>query len=192
MIFHENLLQGRGHLRGGWRLLARPLTALYLGMDGRMASTPADGLSAAQRAELEARWNSHPGMQHLGARVDLSTPGLVRATIDPIQPYHRGGLGTEAVNGAVIAGMFDLVIGLAGYLHTLGRRAGVAELSIHFLRPVEGDRFQVTGWPTRVGHNLVFARAELRDQRGVVCAESSGVVAVSGRAHGEAPSGVAL
>jgi acyl-coenzyme A thioesterase PaaI-like protein len=151
-----------------------------------------DGLSPAQRAELEERWNSHPGMQHLGARVDLSTPGLVRASIDPIQPYHRGGLGTEAVNGAVIAGMFDLVIGLAGYLHTLGRRAGVAQLTVHFLRPVEGDRFQVTGWPTRVGHNLIFARAELRDQRGVVCAEASGVVAVSGRAHAETPGAVSL
>lgn len=126
-------------------------------------------------------WNAHPGMKHMGWRVDLSSPGLVRAYLDPVLPHHRGGLGTEAVNGAVIAGMFDLVIGLSGYLHTLGRRAGVAQLSIQYLRPVEGDRLQVTGWPTRVGRSLVFASGELRDQRGTVCARCDGIVAVSSR-----------
>src|SRR5512147_2119925 len=138
-------------------------------------------LTEAQRAEMAAQWNQHPGMKHLGATLDLSIPGLVRATIDPLMPFHRGGLGTEAVNGAVIAGMFDLVIGLAGYLYTRGQRAGVAQLSMQFLRPVEGERLQVTGWPTRVGLSLVFAAAELRDQTGRVCAVCDGMVAVSGR-----------
>ncbi len=158
-----------------------------------MAGTVNDqALTDAQRSELAAQWNQHPGMKHMGAVVDLSIAGMVRATIDPLRPHHRGGLGTDAVNGGIIAGMFDLVIGLAGYLHTLGRRAGVAQLNIQFLRPVEGDRLQVTGWPTRVGHNLVFAAAELRDQNGRVCAVCSGMVAVSGRAHGERPEAVSL
>lgn len=147
-----------------------------------------DELTAAQRSEMAAHWNGHPGMQHVGARVDLSTPNRVRAVVDPIQPFHRGGLGTEAVNGAVIAGLFDLVIGLSGYLHTRGRRAGVAQLNIQFLRPVEGDRLEVTGWPTRVGLNLVFAAAELRDERGRLCAACDGIVAVSGRAQSGQPS----
>jgi len=149
-------------------------------------------LTESQRAEMAAEWNQHPGMRHLGATLDLSLPDLVRATIDPLQPVHRGGLGTDAVNGAVIAGMFDLVVGLAGYLHTRGRRAGVAQLNIQFLRPVEGDRLQVSGWPTRVGHNLVFAAAELRDQHGRVCAVCQGMVVVSGRAHGERSGTVSL
>ncbi len=149
-------------------------------------------LTETQRAEMAAQWNQHPGMKHMGATLDLSIPGLVRASIDPLQPFHRGGLRTDAVNGAVIAGMFDLVIGLAGYLHTRGRRAGVAQLNIQFLRPVEGDRLQVTGWPTRVGINLVFAAAELRDQNGRVCAVCNGMVAVSGRSHGEPPEAVSL
>lgn len=139
-------------------------------------------LSPQQREELAALWNSHPGMKHMGAEVDLSTPGEVRAFIDPIQPHHRGGLGTHAVNGAVIAGMFDLVIGLTGFFHVRGRRAGVAQLNIQFLRPVEGDRFDVRGRPTRVGKNLIFAAAELTDEQGNVCARCDGIMAVSGSA----------
>lgn len=146
---------------------------------------PDDYPSDAGRAELAALWNDHPGMKHMGARVDLSTPGEVHVVIDPIQPFHRGGLGTDAVNGAVISGMFDLVTGLSGYLSTLGKRAGVAQLSIQFLRPVLGDRFEVNGRPVRVGHNLIFTSAELHDERGVVCAKCSGIVAVSGERGGE-------
>lgn len=139
-----------------------------------------DWLTESERAEFEQLWNDHPGMRHMGARVDLSIPGEVHCRVDPIEPHHRGGLGTEAVNGAVIAGIFDLVIGLAGYVHTRGRRAGVAQLSIQFLRPVLGDRFDTVARPARVGTNLVFSTAELRDQEGVVCARCDGIVAVAG------------
>jgi acyl-coenzyme A thioesterase PaaI-like protein len=139
-----------------------------------------------QLQAFQAKWNQHPGMRHMGATLDLSDPGRVRAIVDPIEPYHRGGLGTDAVNGAVIAGVFDLVIGLSGYLQTVGHRAGVAQLSIQFLRPVRGSRFEVIGWPVRVGHTLVFATAELRDESGIVCARCDGMVAISG---GEVPPG---
>ena len=153
---------------------------------------PADGilpkLSPSELEEFEVEWNAHPGMRHMGARLDLSTPGLVRTVVDPILPEHRGGLGTEAVNGAVIAGLFDLVIGLSGYLQTAGRRAGVAQLSIQFLRPVLGDRFEVIGRPVRAGKTLVFATAELVDERGVPCARCDGIVAVAGGDVGAGPA----
>ena len=144
----------------------------------------ADWLTDPDRVAFERQWNDHPGMRHMGARVDLSTPGLVRCVVDPIQAHHRGGLGTEALNGAVIAGVFDLVIGLSGYVHTRGRRAGVAQLSIQFLRPVLGDRFEAVARQARVGTNLVFSSAELLDERGVVCARCDGIVAVAGTDRG--------
>jgi len=127
-------------------------------------------------------------MKHMGCRVDLSEPGVIRAVVDPVRPEHRGGLQTDAVNGAVIAGIFDLVIGLSGYVHTRGRRAGVAQLNIHFLRPLNGNRFDAIATPTRVGANLIFSAAEMRDERGVVCARCEGIVAVSGKT----PAGAAL
>jgi uncharacterized protein (TIGR00369 family) len=149
-----------------------------------------DWPSEPERAEFERLWNVHPGMRHMGCRVDLATPGQVRCIVDPIRPEHRGGLGTDAVNGAIIAGVFDLIIGLAGYVHTRGRRAGVAQLSIQFLRPVLGDRFSAVARPARVGTNLVFSSAELMDERGVVCARCDGIVAVSGKDHGTKPGAI--
>jgi acyl-coenzyme A thioesterase PaaI-like protein len=129
--------------------------------------------------ELTERWNQHPGIARMGIRLDLSTPGAVRADVDPIEPHHRGGMGTPAVNGPTIAGVFDLVTGLTGYLQAVGKRVGVAQLSIQFLRPVHGDRFHVIGRPTRAGRSLVFVAAELFDEAGVVCARSDGLVSLS-------------
>ena len=136
-------------------------------------------LSDDERAALAARWNEHPGMRHMGVRLDLSTADVVRVYVDPVQLHHRGGLGTDAVNGAVIAGAFDLTIGLVGHLCNLERRAGTAQLHIHFLRPVLGDRFEVLGRLVRAGRSLVFATADLHDQRGQVCARCDGMVAVA-------------
>lgn len=146
--------------------------------------------SDSDRARLEAEWNRHPGIQFLGVRLDLSTAGVVRAVVDPVRPEHRGGMGTEAVNGILISGVFDLVVGLSGYLETLavGRRAGVAQLNVQFLRPVLGDRFEVVGRPVRVGRSLIFATAELRDAQGVVCARCDGIAAAVGADPGTGPA----
>jgi acyl-coenzyme A thioesterase PaaI-like protein len=129
--------------------------------------------------ELTERLNQHPGISRMGIRLDFSTPGAVRADVDPIEPHHRGGMGTPAVNGPTIAGVFDLVTGFTGYLQALGKRVGVAQLHIHYLRPVLGDRFHVIGKPAHVGHSLVFVASELFDEAGVVCARSDGIVALS-------------
>ena len=106
-----------------------------------------------EREAMEAGWNEHPGLRHLGVRVDLSAPDVVRVYVDPVQPHHRGGLGTAAVNGAVIAAAFDVTIGLVGHLCHADRRTGTAQLSIHFLQPVVGDRFEILGRLTRAGRS---------------------------------------
>ena len=157
-----------------------------------MTATPISPLSDAERAALAAQWNEHPGMRHMGVQVDLSASDVVRVYVDPIQPTHRGGLGTDAVNGAVIAGAFDLAIGLVGHFCTLGRRAGTAQLNIHFVRPVLGDRFEVLGRLVRAGRSLVFATAELHDETGQLCARCDGIVAVAGAAAAEPEERIAL
>ena len=144
-----------------------------------MTATPiCPPLSDAERAALSARWNEHPGMQYMGVRVDLSDPHVVRAYVDPVQQHHRGGLGTEAVNGAIMAGVFDLAIGLVGHFCVPDRRIGTAQLHMHFLRPVLGNSFEVLGRPVRAGRSLLFATADLNDERGQLCARCDGIVTV--------------
>jgi acyl-coenzyme A thioesterase PaaI-like protein len=131
------------------------------------------------RTELAGRWNAHPGIARIGARLEIVSATELRATVDPIQPHHRGGMGTSAVNGPTIAAIFDLVTGLTGYLQAPGKRAAVAQLNVRFLRPVLGTKFQVIGRPARTGHSLVFVGCELVDEAGMTCAQCDGLVSIS-------------
>ncbi|MFZ5624174.1 MAG: PaaI family thioesterase [Gemmatimonadota bacterium] len=151
---------------------------------GRPAAIP---FPPEQRASFAEQWSSLPGMQHLGARADFSDARVCRVIIDPVQPFHRGGTGTDAVNGAVIAGLCDAAVGMVGHFQHAGKRVGTAQLSIQFLRPLRGDRVVVEAWPTRAGGTLVFARAEARDAEGVVCAVCDGIVAAIAAPAGGGP-----
>ena len=142
-------------------------------------------LSSDERTRIAEKWNAHHAMRYLGARVDLSDPDIVRLVVDPVEPYHRGGLGTEAVNGVVMAGVFDLTIGLVAHFAALQRRVGTVQLNIQYIRPVHGDRFEVWGRLVRRGHTLVFATAELFDQQNTVCARCDGMAAIVGDTPGE-------
>lgn len=142
-------------------------------------------LSAADLAALGARVSQLPAMLQMGATADFTDPDAVRVRIARLEAYHRGGMGTEAVNGAVIAALCDAAVGFAGTLRTFGRRAGTAQLSIQYLRPVHGGSVEAIGRVVRAGPNLVFATAEVRDDQGALCARCDGIVAVSQGKPGE-------
>ena len=143
------------------------------------------GLTPDEGRRIADEWNDHHAIRYLGARVDLSNPAVVRLVIDPVQPHHRGGLGTQAVNGVVMAGMFDLAIGLVAHVAALRRRVGTVQLNIQYIRPVQGRRFEVRGRLVRYGRTLVFATADLVDQEEMVCARCDGISAVVGDTPGD-------
>lgn len=145
----------------------------------RPEARPTDALTDEMRTQLADRWNAHPGVERIGAKLEIVSRHELRALVDPIAPHQRGGMGTPAVNGPTIAAVFDLVTGLTGYLQALGQKVGVAQLSIQFLRPVLGSRFEVVGRPTKSGRSLVFVECELLDEQGTVCATAGGLVSVS-------------
>lgn len=124
-------------------------------------------------------WNSSPPMRHLGARLEFDRVDRVRAVIDPVKPYHRGGMGTDAVNGPVLAGLFDLAIGTVGWLTRPDSRSATVTLAMTFLRPTRGNRIVVEARLLRAGTNLTFAAAEVFDERGEVTARCDGSVAVA-------------
>ena len=124
-------------------------------------------------------WNASPSMQHFGARLEFSRLDRVRAVIDPVLPVHRGGLGTDAVNGVVLAGLFDLVIGTVGWLTRPETRSATVTLSMSFVRPTRGERVAAEARLIRSGMNLIFASAEIFDAEGKVTARCDGTCAVA-------------
>src|SRR5271165_3442548 len=88
---------------------------------------PSPSLEAlAQAAE---RLNQSASLAHAGVRVSFPTPQLVVAEIEKVRDEHRSGLGTSAVNGGVLAAVFDLVVGCTALLVDPRRPSATVQLS---------------------------------------------------------------
>ncbi len=135
-------------------------------------------LEAVDRARWQERMNALPGMRLMGAVLDLGDPQVVRLRLDRVAEHHLGGLGTRAVNGAVIAGLFDAALGVAGTLQFPGQRAGTVELAIKLMRPAFEAPIEVLGIAVRRTAHLAFTEAELH-AGGRRCATATGIVAVA-------------
>ena len=133
--------------------------------------------SAARRAWTET-FNGLPGMRMIRAEIDLSDDTCVAVHLPEIGPEHQGGLGTDAVNGAVLAGCFDVALGVAGVLQFPGRRAGTVELSMKFMRPAVGGPVTTYAIALKRADNIAFVESELFCG-GRFCARASGMVATA-------------
>jgi uncharacterized protein (TIGR00369 family) len=115
-----------------------------------------------------------------------SGPG--KATLSLVDPRddQRGGGGTSALNGGVIAYMFDGALGAAVAslaVQTYGDGAndipGYAEstisLTINYVKPALGNSFEAHGTAIRTGRTVAFAEGKLYDSEGEICATASGV-----------------
>lgn len=120
-------------------------------------------------------FNKSATMRFFGTVIDFPTPDRVRVTL-PVKPEQRGGLGSAAVNGGVIAAVFDLVIGSSAALVDPTRRSATVQISLSFERPVHGDVITAEGWIDRAGGRTGFASAVLKDGNGEICARAQGVI----------------
>ncbi len=125
------------------------------------------------------QFNKSQTLRFLGAR--LSFPGGRKSVvaIPEVRPEHRGGLGTSAVNGGIIAALFDLVIGCTAALVDPTRRCATLQLSMSFQRPLTGDTVRAEAEIDSVGKNTLFASARILDAQDQVCARAQGVVHLS-------------
>ncbi len=121
-----------------------------------------------------------------GLSVRDARPGEVVIELNNPRDDQRGGGGTAALNGGVIAYMFDGAMGAAIaslVIDTFGldpedeSAFGEATISmtINYVQPAMGDRFETHGHAVRTGRSVAFAEAKLYDQDGNVCATASGV-----------------
>lgn len=135
-------------------------------------------LDENERKNVEDIWNNNSILKSMGVKIDLSDENVIIAIIDPILPNHRGGLGTQAVNGAVQASLFDLVIGLVGIVNSNKYRTATVQLNMNFLKPVNGDKVIVKGKLIKDGKSLIFARAEIYDAKNNLCATCDGICSI--------------
>jgi len=123
-------------------------------------------------------FNRSATLRAFGATLDFPEGKKVRAVL-PVKPEQRGGMGMSHVNGAVIAGLFDLIIGCTGGLVDPTRRTATMQLSMSFERGLAGDRVTGEAWIDRVGGSTLFASAVMLNEAGEVCARCQGVVRIS-------------
>ncbi len=124
-------------------------------------------------------FNQSLTLRFFGVQLRFPDDATCEVVLDPIRDEHRGGLGSDAVNGGILAALFDLVIGCAPALLDPSRKSATVQLSLQFMRPVRGRRLLLRSRVTRGGRTLVFAAAELLDEQGEVCATATGLSRVS-------------
>jgi len=135
-------------------------------------------------------FNQSKSLTFLGFRLSFPEGRKVVVTLPEVRPEHRGGLGTSAINGAVIAGIFDLVLGCTAALVDPTKRCATLQLSMSFQRPLTGDSVHAEAEIDSHGKNTLFASARVMDSQGNVCARAQGVVRLSNVpwARGDSPA----
>lgn len=138
-----------------------------------MSSPPTD----LQLAYAE-HFNASAALRFFGLTMSFPSSERLLATL-PVRYEHRGGLGSEAVNGGILAAIFDLVIGSTCALVDPRRKSATMQLSMNLERPVTGDVVTAEAWVDRAGGATVFSSAVIRDGDGQVCARGQGVIKLS-------------
>ena len=130
-------------------------------------------------AQAAERLNRSLPLAHAGVRVRFPALDLVVAELPEVRPEHRGGLGTSAVNGGVLAAVFDLVTGCTALLVDPRRPSATVQLSMSFERPVLGDSLRAEGRIDSQGRRTLFVSARILDERDQVCARCQALVALA-------------
>jgi len=127
--------------------------------------------------EIETLFNRSPQLKHVGARIDLTTPQNPVVVLDEVKEQHSGGIGSDAVNGGVIAALADLALGLLGLLHYHDGMTATAQLTVHYLKPFRTKSITATAITQQVVGNRIFGTVEMRNDKQEVCAIAYGALA---------------
>lgn len=132
---------------------------------------------AGKWKDVETLYNRSIQLQYIGARIDLAMPDMPKAFIDELKDIHAGGIGSEAVNGGIIATLAELALGLLGLKHFKDGMTATAQLTIHYLKPFRTKSISAEAHAQKVIGNRIFGTVELRNERDEVCAIAYGALA---------------
>jgi acyl-coenzyme A thioesterase PaaI-like protein len=126
---------------------------------------------------IENLFNESLQLKQMHIRVDLSIPKFPKVFIDEVTDIHKGGIGTDAVNGAVIALLSDLAIGLLGIYHFADGMTATSSLTIHYVKPLLAQKVIVRAEETQVIGKRIFGVATIMNEKEEVCSYANGSLA---------------
>lgn len=136
-------------------------------------------------------WNDKPFMRWTGARVVLSEGGNSRIELQ-VEERHRGAAGTEAVNGAILSYLHDVVQGAAirSLLGDEVQAIATLNLNVSFLAlATSGDLLVGQGRVLSLHTAVGFAESEFVNSSGQVCCRATGTFRIMRkRMAGRAPN----
>lgn len=127
--------------------------------------------------EMEQFFNNSVQVKTLGAEVKLENPEKPEVWLPEIKPEHQGGIGSDAVNGGIIAMLSDFALGLLGLGHYKEGMTATAHLNVQYLRPFRTTSIRAVATQTQVVNNRIFGIVELFDSKGNICALAQGSLA---------------
>jgi len=129
--------------------------------------------------ELMRIWNEVPFYKNHNLVVTELHTGHAKIVVKPVPDIFRGGLGTEAMNGGMLAYVVDGVAGAAiASLTRAQKRTGTSNLAVQYLKALRGDEIHATSEVIRFGRLLAFATVELRDGEGNLCTTGQATYAI--------------
>lgn len=120
-----------------------------------------------------------------GIEVVSATDGHAEVRM-PVQQHHRGGGGSDAVNGGIAAYLFDGLLGAAvrSTWDVDVSSQVTMTLNIEYLRPLLAQHVvTATGDVTHRGRSSAYVRGEIYDESGQVAMACTGIYRLF-RAHG--------
>lgn len=134
-------------------------------------------------------WNDKPYMRWVGARVTVAEGGRSRVELK-VEAHHRGAMGTEAVNGAILAYLHDVAQGVAvrSLLGADVRAMATLNLNISYVDAMAAEGLIVgVGRAISVRSAVAFAESEFLGASGQVCCRAAGTFRIL-RGRGRAAS----
>lgn len=125
-------------------------------------------------------WDQTPFFNWMGMRVLDAAAGRGRLVLD-VQDHHRGGGGTAAVNGGVLAYLLDAVVGLAVHSSNPPDTVGQVTLSLNveYLAPMMvATQVVGEGQVVRRGGSLAFVDGRLYGDDGSVACRAHAVLRI--------------
>ncbi len=122
-------------------------------------------------------WNKDLFFEWAGIEILAVADGYAKMCIN-VEPHHRGGGGTKAINGGIVAYLFDGLMGLCTATQWHENTIGMATISltVNYVGMLQAEK-QVVGEARVVkkGKEVVFLEGTVTDDFGNIAATCTGI-----------------